>query len=170
MTRHADVHANAGLSGLVLLWGEPVFGPDRPLRIFLQRVGAPLGPSLLWLDHWYSGLVTRTLAPFWRGERTELPPSFLFVPGEGPFPSGFLILPFRRGEAQDLVARLYETVAGLSVTPVVLDSESLVPEIRPFVPDVSRNLLDRKDVRLYVSDPSAHPATYGCFSFAGVSP
>ncbi|MDA8111134.1 MAG: hypothetical protein M0T83_01610, partial [Nitrospiraceae bacterium] len=140
------------------------------LRIFLQRIGAPLGPSLLWVDHWYSGVVTRTLSPFWRGDRREIPPSFLFIPGEGPFPGGFVILPFRRGETEDLVTRLYDTAAGLSVTPLVLDSESLVPEVKPFVQELSRNLLDRKDVRLHVSDPAAHPATYGCMAFAGVTP
>ncbi|MDA8111882.1 MAG: hypothetical protein M0T83_05465, partial [Nitrospiraceae bacterium] len=80
MSRLPDSHLNTGLSGLVLLWGEPVFGPERPLRIFLQRIGAPLGPSLLWVDHWYSGVVTRTLSPFWRGDRRETPPSFLFIP------------------------------------------------------------------------------------------
>ncbi len=169
MSRLPDSHFNTGLSGLVLLWGEPVFGPTRPLRIFFQRTGGPLEPSLLWLDHWYSGLVVRTLSPFWQGARREIPPSFLFIPGEGPFPEGFVILPFRPGETKDLVTRLYDTVAGLSVTPVVLDSESLVPEIKPFVQEVSRNLLDRKDLRLYVSDPAAHPATYGCMAFAGVT-
>lgn len=169
MSRLPDSHFNTGLSGLVLLWGEPVFGPTRPLRIFFQRTGGPLEPSLLWLDHWYSGLVVRTLSPFWQGARREIPPSFLFIPGEGPFPEGFVILPFRPGETKDLVTRLYDTVAGLSVTPVVLDSESMVPEIKPFVQEVSRNLLDRKDLRLYVSDPAAHPATYGCMAFAGVT-
>ncbi len=169
MSRLPDSHFNTGLSGLVLLWGEPVFGSTRPLRIFFQRTGGPLEPSLLWLDHWYSGLVVRTLSPFWQGARREIPPSFLFIPGEGPFPEGFVILPFRPGETKDLVTRLYDTVAGLSVTPVVLDSESLVPEIKPFVQEVSRNLLDRKDLRLYVSDPAAHPATYGCMAFAGVT-
>lgn len=169
MSRLPDSHFNTGLSGLVLLWGEPVFGPTRPLRIFFQRTGGPLEPSLLWLDHWYSGLVVRTLSPFWQGARREIPPSFLFIPGEGPFPEGFVILPFRPGETKDLVTRLYDTVAGLLVTPVVLDSESLVPEIKPFVQEVSRNLLDRKDLRLYVSDPAAHPATYGCMAFAGVT-
>ncbi len=170
MSRPPDAHANMGLSGLVLLWEHPVFGSERPPRIFLQEVGEQLGPSLLWVDHWYSGLVTRTLAPFWRGERREIPPSFLFVPGEGPFPGGFVVLPFRRSESPDLVQRLYETMAGLSLTPVVLDSESLTPEIKPFVQEVSRTLLDRKDVRLYVSDPATHPATYGCMSFAGAAP
>ncbi|MDA8028635.1 MAG: hypothetical protein M0Z25_06630 [Nitrospiraceae bacterium] len=170
MSRLPDSQLNTGLSGLVLLWGEPVFGPERPLRIFLQQIGAPLGPSLLWVDHWYSGVVTRTLSPFWQGDRRKIPPSFLFIPGEGPFPAGFVILPFRPGETEDLVTRLYDTAAGLSVTPLVLDSESLVPEVRPFVQDLSRNLLDRKDVRLHVSDPTAHPATYGCMAFAGVTP
>ena len=170
MSRPPDAHANMGLSGLVLLWEHPVFGSERPPRIFLQEVGEQLGSSLLWLDHWYSGLVTRTLSPFWRGERREIPPSFLFVPGEGPFPGGFVVLPFRRSESPDLVQRLYETMAGLSLTPVVLDSESLTPEIKPFVQEVSRTLLDRKDVRLYVSDPATHPASYGCMSFAGAAP
>ncbi len=170
MSRPPDAHANMGLSGLVLLWEHPVFGSERPPRIFLQEVGEQLGSSLLWVDHWYSGLVTRTLAPFWRGERREIPPSFLFVPGEGPFPGGFVVLPFRRSESPDLVQRLYETMAGLSLTPVVLDSESLTPEIKPFVQEVSRTLLDRKDVRLYVSDPATHPASYGCMSFAGAAP
>ena len=170
MNRPTDAHTNMGLSGPVLLWEHPVFGSERPLRVFLQEIGAQLGSSLLWLDHWHSGLVTRTLAPFWRGERREIPPSFLFVPGEGPFPAGFVVLPFRRSESQDLVQRFCETMSGLSLTPVVLDSESLTSEIKPFVQEISRTLLERKDVRLYVSDPATHPATYGCISFAGAAP
>jgi hypothetical protein len=150
---------NTGISGLVLLWDEPLFGSQRPLRIFSQRVGAPLSPSLLWTDYWYSGLVSRTLAPFWRKERKLIPPSFLFVPAEGPFPAGFAILPFEGGKPLEWASRLFDTVAGLGVTPVVLDSDSLDEELKPSVPQVSRNLLDRHGIRLYVSDPSSRPAT-----------
>ena len=169
MTRQRDAHANMGLSGLVLLWDEPIFGSERPIRLFLQRIGAPLGPSLLWLDHWYSGLVTRALSPFWNEPTKRMPPSFFFVPEEGPFSSGFIIFPYRAGEIQDLVQRIHETMDGLSITPAVLDSESLIPEVKPFIQEISRNLLDTKGVRLYVSDPAAHPATYGCMTFAGVT-
>ncbi len=164
-----DSNENVGLSGLVLLWNEPIFGPDRPLRLFIQRVGAHLSPALLWADHWYSGLVTRTLSPFWRGNRTKLPPSFLFVPGHGPFPDGFVVLPYREGELDDLAKRLYDTVAGLSVNPVVVDNQSILPGINPVIQKISQKLIDRNDVRLYVSDPSVNPGTFGCMTFAGVS-
>ncbi len=148
-----------GISGLVLLWDEPVFAESRPLRIFSQKVGAPLSPVLLWTDFWYSGLVTRTLAPFWRKEKKTIPPSFLFVPADGPFPSGFVILPFEEGRSLEWAARLFDTVAGLGMAPAVLDSQSLTEELKVPVPEVSRNLLDRHDIRLYVSDPARNPAS-----------
>ncbi len=162
MTRPADPLSQEGLSGLVLLWDEPVFGSDRPLRLFSQKVYAPFSASLLWLDHWYSGLVTRTIGPFWRKEASRIPPSFLFVPEGPPFERGFAVLPYRVEEEENWAERLYETIGGLTVSPVVLDSESLVPALKPYIQQISNRLLDRKGVRLYVSDPARHPATYGC--------
>ena len=149
----------SGISGLVLLWDEPVFSESRPLRIFSQKVGDPLSPLLLWTDLWYSNLVTRALAPFWRKEKKILPPSFFFVPADGPFPSGFIILPFEPGKSLEWASRLYDTVVGLGITPVVLDSQSLTEELKAPVAEVSRNLFDRHDIRLYVSDPAANPAS-----------
>ena len=149
----------SGISGLVLLWDEPVFAESRPLRVFSQQEGAPLSPVLLWTDFWYSGLVTRTLAPFWRKEKKVMPPSFFFVPADGPFSSGFVILPFQRGKSLEWASRLFDTVAGLGMTPVVLDSQSLTEELKVPVPEISRNLLDRRDIRLYVSDPARNPAS-----------
>ena len=156
----ASTHGSgSGISGLVLLWDEPVFAEVRPLRIFSQQEGAPLSPVLLWTDFWYSNLVTRTLAPFWRKEKRLMPPSFLFVPAVGPFPSGFVILPFQPGKPLEWASRLFDTVAGLGMTPVVLDSQSLTEELKAPVAEVSRNLFDRHDIRLYVSDPAGNPAS-----------
>jgi len=164
MDRPLNPESQEGLSGLVLLWDDPVFATERPLRIFSQRAYAPLSSSLAWVDLWYSGLVTRTIGPFWRRENPVIPPSFLFVPGTPPFLQGFVVLPYRLESVEDWAHRLYETISGLSVSPVVLDSESLAGELKPFIQKISKTLLDRKGIRLYVSDPARHPATFGCLA------
>jgi hypothetical protein len=154
------------LSGFVLLWGDPVFGLERPLRIFSQQACAPLSHSLQWVDHWYSGLVTRTLRPFWTNEGRDMPPSFLFVPAEAPFLSGFMILPYRPEAVQEWGRNLLEAVAGLGTTPVVLDSHSLVSSLKPLVQTIAKTLLDRHEIRLHVSDPAGDPATCRCLERA----
>ena len=162
MSRPVDFHGQEGLSGFVLLWGDPVFGLERPLRIFSQQTFAPLAPSLQWVDHWYSGLVTRTLRPFWTKEAREMPPSFLFVPAEEPFLKGFLVLPYRLEAVEEWGRNLLEAVTGLGTTPVVLDSHSLVSSLKPVVQPIAKTLLDRHSIRLHVSDPAGDPATCGC--------
>lgn len=156
----SGTHGNEGLSGLVLLWNQGVFSGERPVRIFSQLEDAPLSPPLFWVDHWYSGLVTRTLAPFWRKEKAPVPPSFFFLPQAPPFEQGFAVLPYRQDQTENWSTRLYEILAGLALSPVVLDSESLSPRLKPAIPEVSKSLLDTREIRLYVSDPATHPPSF----------
>ncbi|MHB1285434.1 MAG: hypothetical protein ACYCYP_02540 [Leptospirales bacterium] len=147
------------------VWDGNLFSEPFPFRIFLFRQDmTSLNGLLGWLDMWHSGLLTRTLAPFFRKEKT-FPESFLLVPAMQPLHHGFLMLPvdaFPKGQLAESIVRI---VRQLGVGTAVIDVSTVSNDTALELEAIADNpIMSGETVRIFVSDPSDFPAS--CLSRA----
>lgn len=142
------------------VWDGSLFSEPFPFRIFLFRQDADALNGLLgWLDIWNSGLLTRSLSPFFRKEKS-FPESFLLFPAAPPFHHGFLLLPIDQIPKGQLARTIIRIGSGLKIGSAVIDTVGLSPEIlmeMESIPDLMDP--DGEPFRLYLSDPSDFPAS-----------
>ncbi len=146
------------------VWDGNLFSEPFPFRIFLFRQDMTALNGLLgWLDMWHSGLLTRTLGPFFRKEKA-FPESFLLVPAMHPLHHGFLLLPadkFPKGKLAESIVRI---VQQLGVGTAVIDVSTVSNDILLDLESIADHLASGEAVRIFLSDPSDFPAS--CLSRA----
>lgn len=136
-----------------------LFDVNPLFRIFLiDRKLKTLNGILGWVDLWYSGMLTRALSPFIRGEKTS-PDSLLFVPSEPPLHKGFLLV-HRESLGEDPKIALQTMMINLGVDRAVLDGTLLFQDISPEAgADSEINALDIEKCHIFLSDPSDLPSS-----------
>lgn len=136
-----------------------LFDVNPHFRIFLiDRKLKTLNGILGWVDLWYSGILTRALSPFLRGEKTR-PDSLLFVPAEPPLHKGFLLV-HRESLGETPTIALQTMMINLGIDRAVLDGTLLSRDISPEACADSEIVgLARENSLIFLSDPSVLPSS-----------
>lgn len=136
-----------------------LFDVNPLFRIFLiDRKLKTLNGILGWVDLWYSGMLTRAIAPFLRGEKTS-PDSLLFVPADPPLHKGFLLV-HRESLGETPKIALQTMMVNLGVDRAVLDGTLLSRDISPETcADSESTGQDKEESLIFLSDPSDLPAS-----------
>jgi hypothetical protein len=136
-----------------------LFDVNPHFRIFLiDRTIKTLNGILGWVDLWYSGMLTRALAPFLRGEKTT-PDSLLFFPVEPPLHKGFLLV-HRESLGETPKIALQTMMVNLGVDRAVLDGTLLSCDISPEECADSESIRQDKEKSLiFLSDPGDLPSS-----------
>lgn len=142
------------------VWDGGLFSEPFPFRIFLFRKDTTALNGLLgWLDMWHSGLLTRTLAPFFRAEK-QFPESFLLFTATPPLHHGFLLLPidgFSDGQLAETLLRITRQMKlEIAVIDVAMLSNDTLLELESIAKE---NRLPGESLRIFLSDPSDFPAS-----------
>ena len=136
-----------------------LFDVDPLFRIFLiDRKLKTLNGILGWVDLWYSGILTRALSPFLRGEKTR-PDSLLFVPAEPPLHKGFLLV-HRESLGETPKIALQTMMINLGIDRAVLDGTLLSRDISPEAgAEAEITGLEREKSLIFLSDPGDLPSS-----------